>query len=78
MCDPIIDNGPNMDFLKRIANLEHLPKIEDLVKEQICINCGHKHKYHSGILCGGAFPNGTDGINPQEVFYGECHCHGFQ
>lgn len=39
-----------------------------------CSECGHDLKYHDQYGCWGAFPNGTDDIDPEEVFYGECHC----
>ena len=40
-----------------------------------CLECNHDIKYHTKSGCIGAFPNGTEGLDPQEIFYGECHCH---
>ena len=39
-----------------------------------CKECGHSMKYHTPFGCEGAFPNGTKGFHPDEVFYGECLC----
>lgn len=39
-----------------------------------CSKCGHLLKYHTPYGCIGAFPNGTKGMTPEEVFYGECLC----
>ena len=40
-----------------------------------CPECNHEWKHHVGYGCYGSFPNGMDGISPQEAFYGECLCH---
>lgn len=45
---------------------------------EVCKTCRHEKKYHDFGLCAGAFPNGVEGIDPQEVFYGECHCPKFE
>ena len=49
------------------------------VKKGKCHECGHDLKYHENIggmvWCRGSYPNGTEGVDPNEVFYGECHCH---
>jgi len=44
-------------------------------EEAICPDCNHALKYHSkNGGCHGAFPDGVEGVDPQEVFYGECLC----
>jgi hypothetical protein len=47
----------------------------ELLSELVCGECGHDMKYHTVYGCHGAFPDGLDGISPDEVFYGECHCN---
>ena len=39
-----------------------------------CPECHHCLKFHTPSGCAGGFPNGTENIHPQEVFYGECLC----
>jgi hypothetical protein len=44
------------------------------VRGKICKECKHLVKYHTPYGCIGAFPKGTKGKSPDEVFYGECLC----
>ena len=50
------------------------PISQSELNDGLCAACGHALKHHTPYGCEGAFPNGTEGVSPDEIFYGECHC----
>jgi len=62
---------------KSMAEREAAKRAQRL-SDGLCPECGHAKEHHTEYGCKGSYPDGVDGVDPQEVFYGECHCPIFR